>query len=52
MQPLIEELNELWSVGIETYDTSTKEAFQMRGALMWTIKDFSGYGTSVDGALS
>ncbi|WMV09020.1 hypothetical protein MTR67_002405 [Solanum verrucosum] len=45
LQPLIEELNELWDVGIETYDTSTKEMFQMREALMWTINDFPTYGT-------
>jgi len=45
LQPLIEELNELWDVGIETYDTSTKEMFQMRASLMWTINDFPAYGT-------
>ncbi|XP_049358859.1 uncharacterized protein LOC125823536 [Solanum verrucosum] len=45
LQPLIEELNELWSVGVETYDASTKETFQMRAALMWTINDFPAYGT-------
>ncbi|XP_019224668.1 PREDICTED: uncharacterized protein LOC109206305 [Nicotiana attenuata] len=45
LQPLIEELNELWDVGIETYDASAKEIFQMRAALMWTINDFPAYGT-------
>ncbi|XP_019257628.1 PREDICTED: uncharacterized protein LOC109235833 [Nicotiana attenuata] len=45
LQPLIEELNELWDVGIETYDASTKEIFQMRAALMWTINDFPAYDT-------
>ncbi|XP_019227915.1 PREDICTED: uncharacterized protein LOC109209161 [Nicotiana attenuata] len=44
LQPLIEELNELWDVGVETYDASTKEIFQMRAALMWTINDFPAYG--------
>ncbi|XP_060183175.1 uncharacterized protein LOC132613145 [Lycium barbarum] len=44
-QPLIEKLNELWDVGVETYDASTKEIFQMRAALMWTINDFPAYGT-------
>ncbi|XP_019267635.1 PREDICTED: uncharacterized protein LOC109244921, partial [Nicotiana attenuata] len=45
LQPLIEELNELWDVGIETYDASAKEIFQMRAALMWTINDFPAYDT-------
>ncbi|XP_019257779.1 PREDICTED: uncharacterized protein LOC109235996 [Nicotiana attenuata] len=45
LQPLIEELNELWDVGVETYDASTKEIFQMRAALMWTINDFPAYGS-------
>ncbi|XP_019255175.1 PREDICTED: uncharacterized protein LOC109233766 [Nicotiana attenuata] len=45
LQPLIEELNELWDVGVETYDASTKEIFQMRAALMWTIHAFPAYGT-------
>ncbi|XP_019240998.1 PREDICTED: uncharacterized protein LOC109220987 [Nicotiana attenuata] len=31
--------------GIETCDASAKEIFQMRAALMWTINDFSAYGT-------
>ncbi|XP_075075406.1 uncharacterized protein LOC142162713 [Nicotiana tabacum] len=45
LQPLIEELNELWDVGVETYDASTKEIFKMRASLMWTINDFPAYGT-------
>nr|XP_009771304.1 PREDICTED: uncharacterized protein LOC104221865 [Nicotiana sylvestris] len=45
LQPLIEELNELWDVGVEMYDASTKEIFQMRAVLMWTINDFQAYGT-------
>ncbi|KAK6788231.1 hypothetical protein RDI58_016756 [Solanum bulbocastanum] len=45
LQPLIEELNELWDVGIEKYDTSTKEMFHMRATLMWPINDFRAYGT-------
>ncbi|XP_028120026.1 uncharacterized protein LOC114317487 [Camellia sinensis] len=44
MQPLVEELKELWDVGEQTYDISSKEKFQMHTTLMWTINDFSGYG--------
>ncbi|GMI94849.1 hypothetical protein HRI_003154200 [Hibiscus trionum] len=42
MQPLIEELKQLW-VGVETYDVLKKENFNLHAALMWTINDFSAY---------
>ena len=44
MQPLIDELNDLWVCGIEAYDAHSKSTFQMHAALMWTINDFSTYG--------
>ena len=44
LQPLIEELKELWEVGVKTYDVSTKMTFQMHATLMWTINDFLAYG--------
>ena len=34
LQPLIDELNELWEVGVETYDASTKQNFCMRPAIL------------------
>lgn len=40
LQPLIKELNELWSDGVDTFDSSKNEIFRMRTALMWTISDF------------
>ncbi|KAL3643719.1 hypothetical protein CASFOL_014534 [Castilleja foliolosa] len=43
LQPLIKELNDLWSVGANTYDCSLKNNFQLRAALMWTISDFPAY---------
>jgi hypothetical protein len=43
MQPLMEELNELWEIGIKTFDACKKETFQMRAAIMWTINDFPAY---------
>ena len=43
LQPLIEELKELWELGVETYDSSKNETFQMRAALLWTINDFPAY---------
>ncbi|KAG1362425.1 hypothetical protein COCNU_10G006440 [Cocos nucifera] len=44
LQSLIEELIELWKVGVETYDASTKTTFQMHATIMWTINDFPAYG--------
>jgi Transposase family tnp2/Domain of unknown function (DUF4218)/Transposase-associated domain len=43
LQPLIEELNQLWSEGVLSYDVSKKQNFQLRAALMWTISDFPAY---------
>ncbi|XP_061995063.1 uncharacterized protein LOC133712962 [Rosa rugosa] len=44
LRPLIDELNTLWEYVAETYDISTKQNFQMRAAVMWTINDFPAYG--------
>ncbi|XP_060182337.1 uncharacterized protein LOC132612000 [Lycium barbarum] len=43
LQPLIHELKELWEEGVQTYDVSSKNNFQMKVALMWTISDFPAY---------
>ncbi|KAF7153203.1 hypothetical protein RHSIM_Rhsim01G0080000 [Rhododendron simsii] len=43
LQPLIEELLELWNEGELTFDASTNQMFQMHVALMWTINDFPAY---------
>ncbi|KAG8501178.1 hypothetical protein CXB51_003312 [Gossypium anomalum] len=42
LQPLIEELKQLWS-GVETYDVLRKENFNLRATLLWTINDFPAY---------
>ncbi|KAA0068183.1 uncharacterized protein E6C27_scaffold238G001570 [Cucumis melo var. makuwa] len=44
LQPLIDELNELWVDGIQTYDSFSASFFQLRAALLWTINDFPAYG--------
>ncbi|XP_019225059.1 PREDICTED: uncharacterized protein LOC109206668 [Nicotiana attenuata] len=44
LQPLIEELKELWEVGIETFDASSKQNFKLHASLLWTINDFPAYG--------
>ena len=43
LQPLIDELNELWVDGIQTYDSFNASFFQLRAALLWTINDFPAY---------
>jgi hypothetical protein len=43
LQPLIDELNWLWSFGTSMYDVSRKYNFQMKATLMWTINDFPTY---------
>ena len=43
LQPFIEELKELWEIGVETYDKSKKEMFQLRACLLWTVSDFPAY---------
>nr|KYP31798.1 hypothetical protein KK1_047707 [Cajanus cajan] len=45
LQPLIKELNELWTTSVDAYDSFKKEMFKLRAALMWTISDFPGLGT-------
>ena len=43
LQHLIAELKQLWDVGVQTYDVSYKQNFQMSVALIWTISDFPTY---------
>ena len=40
LQPLVDELKELWEIGVETYDASKGENFQIRAALLWTLNDY------------
>ena len=43
LQPLVDELKELWEDGLHTWDASTNQDFQMRAALLWTISDFPAH---------
>ena len=43
LAPLIEDLKELWSLGIEVYDAYGKEHFQLRAMIFCTINDFPAY---------
>ncbi|WMV25412.1 hypothetical protein MTR67_018797 [Solanum verrucosum] len=44
LRPLIDELKELWSDGVETFDAPTGKCFKMHVAVLWTINDFPAYG--------
>ncbi|KAL5714361.1 hypothetical protein ACHQM5_016334 [Ranunculus cassubicifolius] len=44
LRPLIDELNELWESGVETFDAVTKAPFRLHAAALWTINDFPAYG--------
>ncbi|XP_075675136.1 uncharacterized protein LOC142644396 [Castanea sativa] len=44
LKPLVDELKELWEEGVEIYDAYSKEHFQMRATLLWTIHDYPGFG--------
>ncbi|KAL2542697.1 Uncharacterized protein Adt_03675 [Abeliophyllum distichum] len=42
LRPLVDELKELWTSGIDTRDVSSNNyLFRMRAALLWTVSDFS-----------
>ncbi|XP_065847546.1 uncharacterized protein [Euphorbia lathyris] len=43
LQPLIEELKDLWEVGVATFDVSTRQNFMLHASLLWTINDFPAY---------
>jgi len=42
--PLIHELKKLWYEDVHTFDYSSKQNFNMRAVLMWSISDFPAYG--------
>jgi hypothetical protein len=44
LEPLIEDLKELWINGVSAYDAFTKSVFNLKAILMWTINDFPAYG--------
>jgi hypothetical protein len=43
LQPLIDELLELWVTGVETWDEKEKKNFTLHAILLWTINDFPAY---------
>lgn len=45
LQPLIDDLKDLWNEGIEVFDSFMKESFTLKAMLMWTITDYPALGT-------
>ncbi|KAK7308273.1 hypothetical protein VNO77_41875 [Canavalia gladiata] len=44
LAPLIEDLKQMWEVGVEVYDGYREESFLLRAMLFGTINDFPAYG--------
>ncbi|KAL0307979.1 UNVERIFIED_CONTAM: hypothetical protein Sangu_3001400, partial [Sesamum angustifolium] len=44
LEPLIEELHNLWHAGVLAHDSAKNETFTMRAALMWTVNDLPACG--------
>ena len=44
LAPLIDDLKELWDVGVDVYDAHREEIFKLRALLLWTVNDFPAYG--------
>ncbi|XP_004298406.1 PREDICTED: uncharacterized protein LOC101297241 [Fragaria vesca subsp. vesca] len=44
LEPLIDDLKELWSNGVEIYDAYKRVMFNQKAILLWTINDFPAYG--------
>ncbi|CAL8989925.1 unnamed protein product [Prunus brigantina] len=43
LRPLVDELKDLWTNGVRTYDKSTGKMFTFRAAVLWTVNDFPAY---------
>ena len=40
LRPLVDELKELWSNGVDTRDSVKNTVFKLRAALLWTVNNF------------
>jgi hypothetical protein len=43
LEPLIDELKNLWAHGVEIWDAKVKKNFTLHAVLLWTINDFPAY---------
>ena len=44
LEPLIDDLNSLWSSGELTYDALSRSTLTLKAMLLWKISDFPAYG--------
>lgn len=45
LEPLVDDLKDLWNEGIKVYDLFTKDNFTLRVMLLWSISDYPALGT-------
>lgn len=45
LQPLVKELKELWTNGVDTYNSFKKVMFKLHANLIWMISDFLDLGS-------
>ncbi|GJT72114.1 putative transposon, En/Spm-like protein [Tanacetum coccineum] len=45
LEPLVDDLHTLFETGVDTYDASTKDNFNLRDVVLWTINDYPVLGT-------
>ncbi|CAL9020181.1 unnamed protein product, partial [Prunus brigantina] len=43
LRPLVDELKDLWTNGVHTYDKATGKMFTLRAVVMWIVNDFPAY---------
>ncbi|GJS23167.1 putative transposase-associated domain-containing protein [Tanacetum coccineum] len=45
LEPLVDYLHTLFEIGVDTYDASTKDNFNLRVVVLWIINDYPALGT-------
>ncbi|GKB34251.1 putative transposase-associated domain-containing protein, partial [Tanacetum coccineum] len=45
LEPLVDDLHFLFETGVDTYDASTKDNFNLCAVVLWTINDYPALGT-------
>ncbi|GJV15129.1 putative transposase-associated domain-containing protein [Tanacetum coccineum] len=45
LELLVDDLHTLFETGVDTYDVSTKDNFNLRAVVLWTINDYPALGT-------
>nr|GEV44813.1 RNA-directed DNA polymerase, eukaryota [Tanacetum cinerariifolium] len=45
LEPLVDDLHTLFETGVDKYDFSTKDNFNLRVVVLWTINDYPALGT-------